>query len=149
MGIKTYKPKTSSLRYKTTLSFDDLSKGNDPLKSLTKGKKLKSGRDSSGRISIRRRGGGHKRKYRLIDFNRRDKFSIPARVASIEYDPNRSANIALLVYKDGEKGILFLLKGLRLEMFWKVVQMPQLKLAMPYPLKTFLLEGLFTISSLM
>lgn len=103
MGIKTYKPKTSSLRYKTTLSFDDLSKGNDPLKSLTKGKKFKSGRDSSGRISIRRRGGGHKRKYRLIDFNRRDKFSIPARVASIEYDPNRNANIALLVYKDGEK----------------------------------------------
>ena len=113
MGIKIYKPKTSSLRYKTTLSFDDLSKGNDPLKSLTKGKVSRAGRDSSGRISIRRRGGGHKRKYRKIDFGRRDKFGVPARVVSIEYDPNRSSNIALLAYRDGDKRYIIAPKGIK------------------------------------
>ncbi|WKC58036.1 50S ribosomal protein L2 [Borrelia sp. P9F1] len=113
MGIKTYRPKTSSLRYKTTLSFDDLSKSNDPLKSLTKGKMSRAGRDSSGRISVRRRGGGHKRRYREIDFGRRDKFGVPARVASIEYDPNRSSNIALLVYRDGDKRYAIAPKGIK------------------------------------
>lgn len=113
MGIKTYKPKTSSLRYKTTLSFDELSKGNSPLKSLTRGKVSRAGRDSSGRISVRRRGGGHKRRYREIDFGRRDKFGIPARVVSIEYDPNRSSNIALLVYRDGDKRYIIAPKGIK------------------------------------
>ncbi|UER67649.1 50S ribosomal protein L2 [Borrelia sp. BU AG58] len=113
MGIKTYRPKTSSLRYKTTLSFDDLSKGNDPLKSLTRGKLSRAGRDSSGRISIRRRGGGHKRRYREIDFGRRDKFGVCARVASVEYDPNRSSNIALLVYRDGDKRYIIAPKGIK------------------------------------
>nr|WMW27253.1 hypothetical protein MHINFGKF_00027 [Borrelia puertoricensis] len=114
MGIKTYKPKTSSLRYKTTLSFDELSKGNSPLKSLTRGKVSRAGRDSSGRISVRRRGGGHKRRYREIDFGRRDKFGIPARVVSIEYDPNRSSNIALLVYRDGDKRYIVAPKGIKI-----------------------------------
>ena len=113
MGIKTYRPKTSSLRYKTTLSFDDLSKGNSPLRSLTRGKVSRAGRDSSGRISVRRRGGGHKRRYREIDFGRRDKFGVYARVASIEYDPNRSSNIALLVYRDGDKRYVIAPKGIK------------------------------------
>ena len=101
MGIKRYKPVTPSLRGTTTLTFEEITR-TKPQKLLVKGKKRISGRMKTGRISVRRRGGGHKRKYRLIDF-KRDKFGIDAKVASIEYDPNRSANIALLYYKDGEK----------------------------------------------
>ena len=101
MGIKRYKPVTPSLRGTTTLTFEEITR-TKPQKSLVKGKKRISGRMKTGRISVRRRGGGHKKKYRLIDF-KRDKFGIDAKVASIEYDPNRSANIALLYYKDGEK----------------------------------------------
>ena len=81
--------------------FSEITKST-PERSLLKGKKNKAGRNSAGRISVRHRGGGHKRRYRVIDF-RRDKFGIPAKVAAIEYDPNRSARIALLHYADGEK----------------------------------------------
>jgi large subunit ribosomal protein L2 len=81
--------------------FADITKST-PERSLVKGQKSKAGRNSAGRISVRHRGGGHKRRYRVIDF-KRDKFGIPAKVASIEYDPNRSARIALLHYADGEK----------------------------------------------
>lgn len=102
MGIKTYKPITPGMRTLVSLDFSDLTKGAKPEKSLTKGKKAKAGRDSFGRISVRHKGGGHKRRYRDIDF-RRDKIGVPGKVASIEYDPNRSANIALIFYKDGEK----------------------------------------------
>jgi len=102
MGIKTYKPITPGMRQYTSLDFSDLTKGAKPEKSLTKGKKNGSGRDSFGRISVHHKGGGHKRRYRDIDF-KRDKTGIPGKVASIEYDPNRSANIALIYYKDGEK----------------------------------------------
>jgi len=101
MAIKTYKPITPGMRQYTSLDYSDLS-GNKPEKSLTKGKKSGSGRDSFGRISVRHKGGGHKRKYRDIDF-KRDKIGVPGKVSSIEYDPNRSANIALIYYKDGEK----------------------------------------------
>ena len=101
MGIKRYKPVTPSLRGTTTLTFEEITQ-TKPLKSLVKGKRRISGRMKTGGISVRRRGGGHKKKYRNIDF-KRDKFDIDAKVASIEYDPNRSANIALLYYKDGEK----------------------------------------------
>ncbi len=102
MGIKTYKPITPGLRTRVSLDFSDLTKGAKPEKSLTKGKKDRAGRDSFGRISVRHKGGGHKRRYRDIDF-KRDKIGVPGKVASIEYDPNRSANIALIFYKDGEK----------------------------------------------
>ena len=102
MGIKTYKPITPGLRTRVSLDFSDLTKGAKPEKSLTKGKKDRAGRDSFGRISVRHKGGGHKRRYRDIDF-KRDKIGIAGKVASIEYDPNRSANIALIFYKDGEK----------------------------------------------
>jgi large subunit ribosomal protein L2 len=101
VAIKRYKPITPGLREKTSLIFDEIS-NTTPLKSLTKGNKRHSGRMRTGRISVRRNGGGHKKKLRLIDF-KREKFNIEASVATIEYDPNRTANIALLNYVDGEK----------------------------------------------
>ena len=101
MGIKKYRPTTSTLRYKTVLDKNEITE-EKPHKPLTKGQTGGSGRGYKGQITTRRRGGGHKRKFRLIDF-KRNKFGIPGKVASIEYDPNRSANIALIVYVDGEK----------------------------------------------
>jgi large subunit ribosomal protein L2 len=101
MGIKNYKPVTSTLRYKTVLSFDEVTT-DKPHKPLSSGKKQYAGRGYKGQISVRRRGGGHKRRYRIIDF-KRNKYGIEGKVTTIEYDPNRSANIALIVYRDGEK----------------------------------------------
>jgi large subunit ribosomal protein L2 len=94
-----------------SLDYSDLTKGVKPEKSLTQGRKERAGRDSNGRISVRHKGGGHKRLYRMIDF-KRDKIGVPGKVASIEYDPNRSANIALIKYKDGEKRYIIAPKGL-------------------------------------
>jgi large subunit ribosomal protein L2 len=110
MALKDYNPITPGLRYRTTLDFSDLDK-KDAEKRLTKGRAFKAGRDSAGRISVRRKGGRHKRLYRQIDF-RRDKVGIPGTVAAIEYDPNRSANLALIVYADGEKRYILAPKGL-------------------------------------
>ena len=101
MGIKKYRPTTPTLRYKTVLDKKEITE-EKPYKPLTKGQTAASGRGYKGQITVRRRGGGHKRKLRLIDF-KRNKLDIPGKVASIEYDPNRSANIALIVYVDGEK----------------------------------------------
>ncbi len=101
MGIKTNKPTSPGRRFQTSSTFDEITRKN-PEKSLLRSIKKSGGRNSLGRMTVRHRGGGHKRKYRLIDF-KRDKEGIPASVASIEYDPNRSANIALLHYADGEK----------------------------------------------
>ena len=101
MPVKTYKPTSPGKRYKSGSDFSDITK-KKPEKSLLTSLKKKAGRNNQGKISIRHRGGGSKRKYRLIDF-KRDKEGISAYVASIEYDPNRSARIALLHYKDGEK----------------------------------------------
>src|SRR4051812_34880918 len=102
MGIRRYKPVTPGRRGATVSDFAELTPGAKPLKSLTVPKKQTGGRNNQGRITSRHRGGGHKRMYRLIDF-RRNKDGVPARVNSIEYDPNRSARIALLHYVDGEK----------------------------------------------
>ena len=112
MGIKTYKPITPGMRAWQSLDFSDLTKGSEPEKSLTSGQKRRAGRDSNGRISVRHKGGGHKRRYRDIDF-KRDKIGVPGKVATIEYDPNRSANIALVVYKDGDKRYIIAPKGLK------------------------------------
>ncbi|MFA6793777.1 MAG: 50S ribosomal protein L2, partial [Candidatus Neomarinimicrobiota bacterium] len=101
MALKSYKPHTPGQRYKTTLVFDKLTK-KEPEKNLIKTSPGSGGRNNNGRITMRRRGGAQKRFYRIVDF-KRDKFNIPARVNAIEYDPNRSANLALLVYADGEK----------------------------------------------
>lgn len=114
MGIKTYKPYTPSRRAATGLTFEEITKAK-PERKLTKASKRKAGRDSAGRISIRHRGGGHKRRYRLIDFAR-NKIGIPANVQAIEYDPNRTANIALLAYVDGEKRYILAPEGLKVGM---------------------------------
>ena len=110
MGIKKYRPLTPGLRFKTSLTFEEVTKS-EPEKALTKGKNKHAGRGAGGRISVRRKGGGHKKKYRQIDF-RRDKIGIPATVLAVEYDPNRSAFIALVVYKDGEKRYMLAPEGL-------------------------------------
>lgn len=101
MAVKKYKPITPGRRFMTALSFKDISK-KEPEKSLLAKKAKSGGRNANGRITVRHKGGGSKRKYRIIDF-KRDKDGIPAKVVAIEYDPNRTANIALLYYKDGEK----------------------------------------------
>ena len=101
MGIKTNKPTSPGRRFQTSSTFDEITR-TKPEKSLLKHLKKSGGRNSLGRMTARHRGGGHKKRYRLIDF-KRDKEGIPAKVADIEYDPNRSANIALLHYADGEK----------------------------------------------
>ena len=110
MALKSYKPYTPGLRQKTVLSFDEIT-ATKPEKSLTRKLTKKAGRDTFGRISVRRRGGGHKRAYRIIDF-KRNKYGVPGTVKTIEYDPNRSANIALVFYADGEKRYIIAPKGL-------------------------------------
>src|SRR5687767_15711452 len=102
MPLKSFRPTTPTLRFKTVSDFADVTKGNQPVRRLTKSLHKPGGRDNQGHTSARYKGGGHRRRYRMIDF-RRDKTGIPARVAAIEYDPNRSARIALLHYVDGEK----------------------------------------------
>jgi len=109
-SIKTYNPTSPANRFRTTLDNKELSSGR-PLKRLTQPKKRISGRNNKGRLTIRHRGGGHKRLYRIIDF-RRDKKEVPAKVVSLEYDPNRSARIALLAYADGEKRYILAPDGL-------------------------------------
>ena len=121
MGIKTYKPTTQGMRAWQSLDYSDLTRGVKPEKSLTEGRKERAGRDSNGRISVRHKGGGHKRLYRIIDF-KRDKIGVSGRVATIEYDPNRSANIALVKYADGEKRYILAPKGLLVDA--KVVSGP-------------------------
>ncbi len=101
MPIKNYKPTSPGRRGMTVSTFEEVTRAT-PERSLLLPLKKRAGRNFRGKITVRRRGGGHKRRYRVIDF-KRDKFGIPARVESIEYDPNRSARIALLVYEDGEK----------------------------------------------
>ncbi len=111
MGIKRFKPYTPSRRFMTVSDFAEITK-TEPEKSLTVGFVRGTGRNNQGRITCRHKGGGHKRRYRIIDF-RRDKIGVPAKVAAIEYDPNRSARIALLVYADGEKRYIIWPEGLK------------------------------------
>ncbi len=102
MGLKTHKPKTAALRFTTLSDFEGVSKKR-PERKLIQIKKSVAGRNSQGRITIRHRGGGHKKFLRQVDFKRHDKMDIPAKVQAIEYDPNRTARLALLAYADGEK----------------------------------------------
>src|SRR6266850_743175 len=111
MAMKSYKPTTPGRRAQTHLGFEEITKTR-PEKALTKGKPKTGGRGSVGRITSRFIGGGHKQRYRDIDF-KRDKHGIPAKVAAIEYDPNRSARIALLHYADGEKRYILAPDGLK------------------------------------
>ena len=111
MSIKKYKAFTPGLRKRATLVYEDVTRKKGSEKSLTIHLKEHAGRGQGGRISVRRRGGGVKRAYRIIDF-KRNKYDIPAVVKTIEYDPNRGANIALVAYKDGEKRYILAPKGL-------------------------------------
>jgi large subunit ribosomal protein L2 len=111
MGVREYKPTSAGRRFMSVATFKDLTK-KEPEKSLVNPAKRTGGRNNAGRITTRHIGGGHKRKYRIIDF-RRDKLEVPGKVASIEYDPNRSANIALIDYVDGEKRYILAPAALR------------------------------------
>jgi large subunit ribosomal protein L2 len=111
MPIKVYKPTSPGRRDMSGQTFEEVTRSY-PERSLTRGMRKRAGRNVRGKITIRHRGGGHKRRYRQIDF-RRDKFDIPGRVASIEYDPNRSARIALVEYVDGEKRYIIAPLGLQ------------------------------------
>lgn len=111
MPIKVYKPTSPGRRDMSGQTFEEITRTR-PEKSLIKGLRKRAGRNSRGKITIRHRGGGHKRRYREIDF-KRDKFNVPGRIASIEYDPNRSARIALVVYADGEKRYIVAPLGLQ------------------------------------
>jgi large subunit ribosomal protein L2 len=110
MGIKKFKPTSEGRRFMTVSDFAEITT-DQPEKSLVVALSKKGGRNNRGRITVRHRGGGHKRRYRLIDF-KRDKVGVPGKVATVEYDPNRSANIALIHYVDGEKRYILHPKGL-------------------------------------
>ena len=103
MAVRKYKPTSNGRRNMSVLTFDEITT-DTPEKSLLAPKTSKGGRNNSGKITVRHQGGGVKQKYRIIDF-KRDKDGIPGTVKTIEYDPNRSANIALIAYKDGERDI--------------------------------------------
>ena len=121
MGIKTYNPYTPSRRNMTGSDFSEITKST-PEKSLLDSKSRTAGRNNQGKITVRHRGGGAKRKYRLVDFKRR-KDGISAKVIGIEYDPNRTANIALIFYEDGEKAYILAPEGLKVGM--KVMNGPE------------------------
>jgi large subunit ribosomal protein L2 len=110
MALKTFNPTSPGRRFMTVLTFDEVTKGK-PEKALTEPKRKSGGRDNRGRITVRFIGGGHKQRYRIIDF-KRDKVGVPAKVAAVEYDPNRSARLALLHYADGEKRYILWPEGL-------------------------------------
>ncbi len=111
MGIKKFKPTSPGRRWMTGYTFEEITR-EKPYRPLVKPLRKKAGRNMYGRITVRHRGGGHPRRYRVIDF-KRDKFDVPARVESIEYDPNRSARIALLLYADGERRYIIAPLGLK------------------------------------
>ncbi|MEI6971084.1 MAG: 50S ribosomal protein L2 [bacterium] len=114
MGLKTYRPTNAGRRHATGYAFEEITRSK-PERSLVEPLKQNAGRNSAGRVTVRHQGGGHKRRYRQIDF-KRDKIGVPAKVASIEYDPNRSARIALLNYADGEKRYILAPMGLTVGM---------------------------------
>ena len=112
MGLKTYKPKTAALRFTTLSDFEGVSKKR-PERGLVEIKKSQAGRNAQGRITVRHRGGGHKKFLRRVDFKRQQKLDIPAKVQAIEYDPNRTARLALLAYADGEKRYILAPNGVK------------------------------------
>jgi large subunit ribosomal protein L2 len=132
MGIRVYKPYTAGTRQLTVSDFAEITK-TEPEKSLTTYVHRKRGRNNRGVITSRRRGGGHKRLYRIIDF-KRDKRNIPAKVTAIEYDPNRNARIALLAYRDGEKRYILHPKGLEVGAFVQAGESSPLEIGNALPL---------------
>ena len=146
MGIKTYNPYTPSRRNMTGSDFSEITK-TTPEKSLTTSLKKNAGRNNQGKITVRHRGGGSRRKYRIIDFKRNKKDGIPATVIGIEYDPNRTANIALICYADGEKAYILAPQGLTVGT--KVMSGPdaEAKVGTAYRFPRFRLVLRFTTSS--
>lgn len=136
MGIKKYKPTTPSRRGMSVSGFDEIT-ADRPEKSLTRPLKKKAGRNLHGRITVRRRGGGHKRRLRFIDF-KRQKLDIPARVLSIEYDPNRSSRIALVQYTDGEKRYIISPLGLKVNDEIISSEKAEMKIGNSLPLRNIL-----------
>ena len=132
MALKTYRPTSPGRRGMTGSTFEEITRSK-PEKSLLKPLKKKAGRNNQGRISVRHRGGGAKRRLRTIDF-KRDKEGVPGRVASIEYDPNRSANIALIYYADGEKRYILSPQGLNVDDTVKAGQDAEMKAGNAMPL---------------
>ena len=134
MSIKKYNPTSPGRRGMSVSGFDSIT-ASTPEKSLLAKKKRKSGRNNQGRITVRHMGGGHKRRYRVIDF-RRNKFGIPGRVATIEYDPNRTARIALIVYVDGEKRYIIAPEGLQVDDKINSGEQAEIKVGNALPLKS-------------
>ena len=132
MGVKSYRPTSPGVRTKTTLTFDDLTKKR-PERSLVSGRARPVGRNSGGRITSRHKGGGHKRLYRIIDF-KRNKLDISAKVVAIEYDPNRSARIALVCYQDGEKRYILAPHGLEVGATVMAGEKVEIKIGAPRPM---------------
>jgi large subunit ribosomal protein L2 len=134
MGIKKYQPTSPGRRFQTVSTFEEITH-TEPERSLLRPLKKSGGRNNNGRMTVRFRGGGHKRRYRMIDFVRRDKIGVPATVAGIEYDPNRSSRIALLHYADGEKR--YILAPLDLKVGAKVMtgEHAEIELGNALPLK--------------
>ncbi len=133
MALKKYKPTTNGLRNMTSLDYAEITT-NVPEKSLTVKLNKKAGRNNQGKITVRHHGGGAKRKYRIIDF-KRNKDGVPGRVATIEYDPNRTANIALIHYLDGEKRYILAPKGLEVGMTIESGDSADIKIGNAKPLK--------------
>ena len=111
MSIREFRPMTAATRFRSVSGFDEITRST-PEKSLTEPNKKSGGRNNIGHLSARHKGGGHKRQYRIIDF-KRNKYGIPGKISEIEYDPNRTARIALVVYADGEKRYILHPKGLK------------------------------------
>ncbi|EGQ3528415.1 50S ribosomal protein L2 [Staphylococcus pseudintermedius] len=133
MALKHYKPITNGRRNMTTLDFAEITKS-EPEKSLLQPLPKKAGRNNQGKLTVRHHGGGHKRQYRVIDF-KRNKDGIPGKVDSIQYDPNRSANIALIVYADGEKRYIIAPKGLEVGQMIESGSEADIKVGNALPLK--------------
>ncbi|EGQ3329262.1 50S ribosomal protein L2 [Staphylococcus pseudintermedius] len=133
MALKHYKPITNGRRNMTTLDFAEITKS-EPEKSLLQPLPKKAGRNNQGKLTVRHHGGGHKRQYRVIDF-KRNKDGIPGKVDSIQYDPNRSANIALIVYADGEKRYIIAPKGLEVGQIIESGSESDIKVGNALPLK--------------
>lgn len=133
MALKHYKPITNGRRNMTTLDFAEITKS-EPEKSLLQPLPKKAGRNNQGKLTVRHHGGGHKRQYRVIDF-KRNKDGIPGKVDSIQYDPNRSANIALIVYADGEKRYIIAPKGLEVGQVIESGSEADIKIGNALPLK--------------
>jgi len=134
MAIKHYKPTTNGRRGMTTLQNEEITTKNNPTKSLTKKVNKTGGRNNQGKMTVRHIGGGEKRKYRVIDF-KRNKVGVTGRVASIEYDPNRNANIALINYRDGEKKYIIAPNGLKVNMIVENGEAADIKVGNALPLQ--------------